>query len=522
MKPKLSTVLFVSILLVLILPKISLAVEDIYICQNSAGSADGSSCNNCRSVSWFNTETNWANPKQQRKIGPGDTVHLCGIISSSLILQGGGNSDSPITILFEKDSKLSAPYWEDVLWGRRAAILSRGNDYIIIDGGVNGVIEATDSGTTINYGGTKSYNYNNNGIIIYNSNNWEVRNLTIQNLYQRIPLSGDSDGGGTGIYAWYGSNFSIYNNKISDTASGIVFSYCGSSHVRIYNNTISRISGGIKVGSSNVNCGADDVLVYNNDISDGYVWDGIWSGCTGDCWYHNDGIQAWRHFGSYLTNFKIYNNYIHGDWGNHNTGYIYISEQDDGQEVFNNLLIPSNLNSPTNGFIVLAGGGKVYENTVVGQGNGICIRAGGNLSVLNNIFYNCDDGASISEDAFVNQFDYNLYYFSDNPLFSRYDQHGTDHFVESLNGWQSSTGFDIHSIIADPRFIDSLNNNYHLMSSSPAIDKGTILPNSFAVDKDGISRPQGCCWDIGAYEYVQPASPPDNIPPAAPRGLTVI
>jgi hypothetical protein len=38
-----------------------------------------------------------------------------------------------------------------------------------------------------------------------------------------------------------------------------------------------------------------------------------------------------------------------------------------------------------------------------------------------------------------------------------------------------------------------------LMPSSSAINNGTGL--DFAVDKDGVARPQGSAWDIGAYEF---------------------
>jgi parallel beta-helix repeat protein len=47
--------------------------------------------------------------------------------------------------------------------------------------------------------------------------------------------------------------------------------------------------------------------------------------------------------------------------------------------------------------------------------------------------------------------------------------------------------------------------NYHLISTSPAIDAGSNLsaPN---IDKDGITRPQGTEFDIGCYEYTSGTS----------------
>jgi len=64
--------------------------------------------------------------------------------------------------------------------------------------------------------------------------------------------------------------------------------------------------------------------------------------------------------------------------------------------------------------------------------------------------------------------------------------------------------------------------NFKLQIGSDAIDAGTDLSfTGFSTDKDGISRPQGVAWDIGAYEYVEVAPPPDTTPPAAPSGVTI-
>src|SRR5438093_5022735 len=48
--------------------------------------------------------------------------------------------------------------------------------------------------------------------------------------------------------------------------------------------------------------------------------------------------------------------------------------------------------------------------------------------------------------------------------------------------------------------------NFHLQSTSPAIDAGTTLA-SVMTDYDGVTRPQGSAYDIGAYEYATAATP---------------
>jgi hypothetical protein len=46
------------------------------------------------------------------------------------------------------------------------------------------------------------------------------------------------------------------------------------------------------------------------------------------------------------------------------------------------------------------------------------------------------------------------------------------------------------------------NADWHLQAISPAINKGVDLSTYFQTDKDGVLRPQGAGWDIGAYEFV--------------------
>jgi hypothetical protein len=44
--------------------------------------------------------------------------------------------------------------------------------------------------------------------------------------------------------------------------------------------------------------------------------------------------------------------------------------------------------------------------------------------------------------------------------------------------------------------------NFKVLSGSAAIDQGTNVGGSYDRDFAGVQRPQGCCYDIGAYEYL--------------------
>ena len=82
------------------------------------------------------------------QIGPGTTVHLCGTFTASagasgyLSFQGSGTSGNPITLHFETNALLQAPYW-----GTGAAIFASGLSYVMVDGGTNGTIQANRSRT---------------------------------------------------------------------------------------------------------------------------------------------------------------------------------------------------------------------------------------------------------------------------------------------------------------------------------------------------------------------------------------
>lgn len=52
----------------------------------------------------------------------------------------------------------------------------------------------------------------------------------------------------------------------------------------------------------------------------------------------------------------------------------------------------------------------------------------------------------------------------------------------------------------DPRFVNAVNGDFHLLTGSPAIDKADPAATQ-AVDFEGTARPQGAGRDIGAFEY---------------------
>ncbi len=463
------------------------AAENIYIAQLTLGDDSGADAANAHSAAWFNDSANWGTGDGQ--IGPGTTVRLCGVISTGLNIQGSGTEDQPITILFEPDARLSAPVWETIAWFR-TAMRTSSVTHIVIDGGSNGVIESTDNGTG------RTYQENQIGIWLYDCHHCEVKNVAIHGIYIRTPRS-DDDGSGVGILASGGNHVQIHHTLITEAETGIDYTYPGgglTEDVKIYNNQIARISNGITAGSGNTDALADDFEIYANDISDAFVWDGIRQ--SDGHWFHSDGIQIWAvHSGSHFTNLRIHGNTVHGDLGTHITAWIYVEGNVERPLIFNNILVNTGDSFPANGMITASG--EIYENTIAMFNPGNCINAGPDSRIKNNLLYNCAAAIGIHEPGGQTGIDFNL--FSGDPDFATVDSNGTFHFL-TFTEWQAA-GFDLHSQIADPQFVNPASYDFHLSPASPAINAGTVLSDPVAFDKEGRTRPQGGGWDIGAYEF---------------------
>ena len=86
---------------------------------------------------------------------------------------------------------------------------------------------------------------------------------------------------------------------------------------------------------------------------------------------------------------------------------------------------------------------------------------------------------------------------------------------QSLAEFQAGTDQGDNCIEADPLFVDAENNDFRLLSTSPAIDSGISsgvvqevfdrFDELYGIDirKDVEGKPRTGAWDIGAYEYVQ-------------------
>jgi hypothetical protein len=476
--------------------------SNIYIAQSAMGANSGADCADAYAVGFFNKSSDWGTGASQ--IAPGTTVHLCGTISSALTIEGSGSSTSPITILFESGAMMSAPNWGE----GGAAIGGSGINYITIDGGTNGTIQATSNGTGL------ATQVDDTGVALYNCSNCIIRNLTVSNMYVHTYTPTDESGENTGgIYIANGNNIAMYSNTVHDAKWGVAYSFntAGNSNVTLYNNIVYHCDHGVALESGDPNASLSNATVYGNNIYDGYLWDDN----AND--NHHDGIHTWAvQSGTSISGLMVYSNYIHGNWGFGLNAFIYMEVESGGLEnnslAFNNLLVDSTTLSHYGcGYLcVLGSAAGIYNNTIIGSstasGLGIDIY-GASDTIENNTVGNMLEVVALAGAAStsVATWDYNNYY----NVGAQGWNGGTP--FSAWQGW-CATGVckpDTHGSMTNPE----LSATYQPTSSSAALLNRGVNLSSIAVtaldsDISGAGRPLGTCttlgsspcWVIGAYQ----------------------
>ncbi|NQX64230.1 OmpL47-type beta-barrel domain-containing protein [Paenibacillus qinlingensis] len=239
----------------------------------------------------------------------------------------------------------------------------------------------------------------------------------------------------------------------SDTRNGL---YNEGSYVAIKNNHVHDIATNIACTGSGGAAINTDYYHYGimTEVSGNVVHDIGYAGCSF--------IQA-----IYIsTSGTVKNNLVYNTGG----AGIHLWHDANNVTIANNTVFSS-------WFGIVVGGGDYWHTTGPAD----------YINVSNNIIY--DNGYGISEQGDTginNTYTNNLVY-----------QNSTYNW--SLHNGLTHTG----TITADPQFVyynASGGGDYHLSYASPAIDMGlsTYAP---LTDLDGISRPSGVSYDIGAYEY---------------------
>lgn len=303
----------------------------------------------------------------------------------------------------------------------------------------------------------------------------ELYNLVLGSS-ESLVLNGNVDGFAvTGNLVHDNDNIGIDLIGFEGTAPNTAYDQARNGLVRgnrVYNNSVqnnpSYKSDGNSAGGIYVDGGKDSIIEqnysYNNDI----------------------GIEiASEHAGKATSNITIHSNVI---YNNRLTG-IAMGGYDDERGSTVNCKIVNN---------------TLYKNDILGGGSGqLFVQYDTRNNVIkNNIFVASSTDVLIYNEYSKNAgnvLDYNLYFVpggSDEANWTWKNKEYT-----GFSAYKKGTGNDAHSLSINPEFVNAAGGNFHLQSSSPAIDAGdTDRAIIGTLDIDGNPRVKGAAVNIGAYE----------------------
>lgn len=481
----------------------------IYVSQSGKGSGRGNSCGNAHSVAWFDDRGSWrAGPGG---IHPGVTVGICGTITSTLGFRGHGRPGARIVVLFEPRAKLSQAVCNPCLNAVSAS-------YVTVDGGKDGTIESTQDGTALRY------HVAGVAIDAMGCVQCTFENLRIENLYVHTsPTDTAVNASEDNAIRFSGRGLTIAHNVIHDVGWALYASWSnGDGDDRIYGNTIYRIDHGFSSTAGFPGGSIGPIYFYGNHLSDFANWD-----TTTDA-YHHDGVHCYTiddsGTASHYNGLYIYDNRFGGDVGQNANAMIFMEGAprhdsadtpcaDTGSRVyiFNNVMTSTDRPTADDYLSDSAGGGGIYNNTVLGQSKRITIGgcsgysdqpAGGTVAFENNVLADCNNlmhGAP-SGDYTPGSPNYNVYADGGNNAFVC-----NDDFLSfaQFAAWKQCMHADGHSRAVASAGLDR--------DGAPAggsavvgagtnltpLCRGALMP--LCRNINGAPRPRRGPWDAGAY-----------------------
>jgi hypothetical protein len=484
----------------------------------ATGSGSGADSNDLESITSVNSS--WP-------VTPGGQLNLCGTftnINAELHVGASGTSGNPITIYFEPNAQFVASYWPQTAEGGSAggAIDVGSQSYITINGGLNGLIEATNNGSSLQYQTSSA------GVGATSASYLTVENLSILGMYIRTSDSDEApqgDAGGIGVQdicvaSPYGvTNFIVTNCIITDAYSGIDSDYGTACRNYIFvGNTISRCNWGGRCGDRGDASYITNLIVAYNNISNFTNWDD-----PGNDDFHHNGFYGWAESGGTLGGALVYGNHIGPNYGGpYSTSGVFFSGGDENIWIYDNIFVCNTNDNPADALITLgydAGyGGTILlaNNTFLGGGNVVGIGFGG--PSINLVFNNLGENCTLIEDSCgcggTEIFNYNYGYNLSPGV-----QYIWDGSEDSFAQWQAD-GFDSNgSASINPL----LNADGTLQSFSPMDSAGTNLSSYFTTDYAGNPRPATGNWTVGAYQVttntvVSLAASSTNVVTGVPNG----
>ncbi len=338
-----------------------------------------------------------------------------------------------------------------------------------------------------------------------------------------VPLL--TNASGTDLIRVLGSYVVVENLKLDDTFRFGVWVQSTGNNNSIRNLEVTKVGAGVRIdGQHNLvtNSYIHDLHMINNTIGgdDDYgatafnlngsfneIANNRMLRCRAASYdYGYDG----RAFEIYAGERDVSNNLVHHNWSQENQGFLEVGGVNNYKVENNEFYYDVSVNDYrrlvtihlSGTFAIQAKNFKFYNNTMVENKDYFKLDGSENLTsgyigisshtdasiltLYNNIFY-------------LNDF-WNIYNEANGPITHDYN-------IFYLMNPKTVVGFGLsgNERVVDPKFVDVVNKNFHLLDGSPAIDAGMNL--GYDLDFDEHQVPQGMAPDIGAYEYGVMLSP---------------
>jgi hypothetical protein len=541
------------------------AATTFYVSQSGGAVSGGSACNG--------QNTKAATSGLISGVGPGDTIYLCGTISTHFTFTGSGTAASPITIIWDKGAKLSANNCgAGVCWGVSGS-------YVILNGGtpcgpgtacaateaadpqgypsgITGIVEQSLHGTpgATCAAGPCANPSNANQMIWVSGSNVTVENLILRNCYLHTTSSDNTGDSNSFTALWTAAPYTtIHDNTIHDCSCGIMLGASGEpgSNETIYRNNLWNYNWGVAGGSygSVVNA---NTSIHDNIFGSTANWDDT------NNTYHHDRVMMYADtsdLGAW-NGFYLYNNVFTGPSGLNSTAQIYMpGGLWSNAYFFNNIFtnagqttaIDNGLFTSRSGTPSTYGAGTkvLINNTIMGAGPTIdtregCVDIEDHLTFVNNVVAGCSEVVYISNTPYTVFQDYNVYGNVD-PVYVFGTQSGHE---TSLAAWQAYLAGPLNTSDSKPE-----THSYLGVSNTNIANKDGSVPSSSPVSstpgynysslcslnselanlcydttaggtRTPTARPSSGAWTVGAFNIGGSApTPPSSNQPAPPTKL---
>jgi len=357
-----------------------------------------------------------------------------------------------------------------------------------------GVTTLTAGDTLYIKNGTYDEHFSSTNDVVPNSTSWD-NPVTISAYPGDSPILNPSVPSGT-IYTFYfgtGDQYVILDGLTLEGSGGAyegIRTDGSSNYFRFKNLTIrNHQNQGILLGGTGGNVEIDNIVSHDNGTSHGRH--GIYIATSNNTIENSEFYNNFTSGIKLIHSDKVGNNIVRNNNTHDNpTGIQFGIETDDANNYVYNNLVHDNTQYGIELTTSLSHY-YVYNNTI--YNNPLAFKfahtAGGSgpahdIYIYNNIFFNNDEAINFTSDAFSNIFiRNNLFYWNDIDI--------TD---------SNSISTQENNLFTNPLFSNLASDDYHLSEISPAIDSGLSV-TEVAIDYDGVTRPKGDGYDIGAYEY---------------------